>query len=176
MKHFKLHSIDSGFDRIYYQRKNKEGRDLLYCLQDSREIKLYRCSRDGEPDHELDADLVTPCTFDLPTGESELELSAIAWIKALTNPLKPIQPVIEEITPVKLNTIAEIWDAIDRGTKVYCSSTTYEIIPVDSTLNKYSELSFRDGKALRVTCVSNYFGSLIGERDLSHCFTLGGQS
>ncbi|BAW27381.1 hypothetical protein C206_02809 [Pseudomonas putida TRO1] len=46
-----LHTVDSGYCRVYYKRQN----GALCCFQlDTRNtFKLYHCSRDGEPEHEI---------------------------------------------------------------------------------------------------------------------------
>ena len=68
-------------------------------------------------------------------------------------------------------TVREIWAAIDAGKKVYWSSELYEVLVVESDLNECSEFSFRNGKALRPTHMSNWFGSLLrGKRDLNKCY------
>ena len=69
-------------------------------------------------------------------------------------------------------TIKKIWNAIKAGKTVCWQNESYEVHPVESDQNKYSSLSFKDGKALRITCVENYFGSLIEKNELSHCFIL----
>lgn len=49
----KYHSTDSGDCRVYYKSCDKTIK-LLYCLQkDYDTYKLYICSRDGEPSHEV---------------------------------------------------------------------------------------------------------------------------
>lgn len=46
-----FHSVESGFCRVYYKRP----KGTLCCFQlDTRNtFKLYHCSRDGEPEHEI---------------------------------------------------------------------------------------------------------------------------
>jgi hypothetical protein len=50
---FKLHSIDTGFCRVYYTTRNESNERIIYCIQDNGKegVELYRCSRDGEPSH-----------------------------------------------------------------------------------------------------------------------------
>lgn len=72
--------------------------------------------------------------------------------------------------------LEEVWNAIDAGQTVCWNSATYEVLVVDSMLDWRKEQRFevpfsnRDGKSLRVTCVSNYFGSLLSEADLNQLF------
>ena len=69
-----------------------------------------------------------------------------------------------------MKTIKEIWDAIDSGKTVHWGNELYEVHSVKSELNEYSKHTYRDGFALRSTCVSNYFGSLLGAQDVEACF------
>jgi hypothetical protein len=68
--------------------------------------------------------------------------------------------------------ITTIWKHLKAGRKVYWCHEGYQVlmVPYDLGLNKYSKLSLRDKQALRVTCMDNYFGSLICESDLPKCF------
>ncbi len=74
-------------------------------------------------------------------------------------------------------TIEQIWNAINDGLEVNWGHGGYYVhaIDYDRGLNESSSLSLRDGKALRVTCKSNYFGSLISECDLSKCYINKGE-
>ena len=68
-------------------------------------------------------------------------------------------------------TLQEIYSAIDSGKTVHWENSLYEVHPVDAEPdNKYAAVSYREGKALRITCTSNYFGSLITERCFEKCF------
>ena len=69
-------------------------------------------------------------------------------------------------------TIHEIYKALDEGKEVNWCHDGYYVhkVKYDRGINKYSLLSWNEGEALRVTCKSNYFGSLIDEKDLSRCF------
>jgi len=74
---------------------------------------------------------------------------------------------IETIGDIKNKiSIQQIHEALDKGKDVQWENELYKVHEVKSELNNYSKLSYRDGKALRVTCKSNYFGSLISESDL----------
>lgn len=66
----KLLHEDNGNCRVYYR---DERNSLLYCYQDDgswgrTEFKLYICSRDGEPSHEVPLD----ASFPLPNGETSV--------------------------------------------------------------------------------------------------------
>jgi hypothetical protein len=67
------------------------------------------------------------------------------------------------------NTFDDVWNALDAGQTVYWYNTSYKITiePCQKTTNRETE---RNGKVLRVTCVSNYFGSLLKECELSNLF------
>jgi len=51
VEHLAFHSVESGFCRVYYKRP----KGTLCCFQlDTRNtFKLYHCSREGEPEHEI---------------------------------------------------------------------------------------------------------------------------
>ena len=67
--------------------------------------------------------------------------------------------------------IKQIHLALDEGHKVYWMSTLYELAYVSCEEgNPYGRASYKDGKAIRVFCVENYFGSLIHEREFENCF------
>jgi hypothetical protein len=80
---FRLHSIDSGFCRIYFTTYGDHDQPLYYCAQDEGDrfggVRFYRCSEDGEPEYE-----VTPkdwCAVEVPKGDSELELRVKSFIE-----------------------------------------------------------------------------------------------
>ena len=75
----------------------------------------------------------------------------------------------------KLNTmgmtIKEIHKSIEEGKRVYWENALYELKYVNCEENNPSgKFSFKNGKAIRITCTSNGFGSLIGEKDLNNCY------
>jgi len=68
-------------------------------------------------------------------------------------------------------TLDEIYQAIDSGKVVHWENSLYELKPVKAEAgNKYAAPSYREGKALRITCKSNGFGSLITEKCFEKCF------
>lgn len=75
-------------------------------------------------------------------------------------------------------TIQDVWSAVDKGLPVYWSNDAYQLTIEDakvgtSECREYwlNHFTFRDGKLLRVTCTSNWFGSLLNESDLSRLYT-----
>lgn len=67
-------------------------------------------------------------------------------------------------------TIEQIWTALDQGKEVLWHHKGYMIHSVESKSNEFSKLSYRNGQALRVTCIENYFGSLMNVTDLGHAY------
>ena len=73
-------------------------------------------------------------------------------------------------------TLNEVWGAIDLGKTIYWGNKSYKITVEDSNLDWRKEnnlnvpFSNRDGKCLKITCISNYFGSLLNESELSSLF------
>lgn len=68
-------------------------------------------------------------------------------------------------------TIQQIHDALSNGKTVHWENSLYHLHYVDCKEdNEYGKLSYKEGKAIRVTCTSNYFGSLISESCLKKCF------
>lgn len=76
--------------------------------------------------------------------------------------------------------IEQVWSAIDRGLIIYWSSDAYQLTIEDSMLDWRKRQGFnipfsnRDDKCLRVTCMSNWFGSLLTQDELSQLYTKGG--
>lgn len=72
------------------------------------------------------------------------------------------------------NNITEIWDAIDKGSEVFWGNDSYHITVEDCYPdNEYQKNHFtnRHGKVLRVTCISNYFGSLLTPDEIPNLFS-----
>lgn len=67
---------DNGFCRVYYRTKGR----LLYCWQEESAGRFvyYRCSRDGEPSHEVEPPAYTP----RPPGETAIGRDLIAFLDA----------------------------------------------------------------------------------------------
>lgn len=64
----------------------------------------------------------------------------------------------------KFKTIQDVQDAIDRGEKVYWSNKSYQVT---------EQVDVDGKKRLRVTCLSNWFGSYLEHRELADLFTDG---
>ena len=82
---FKIHSIDSGFSRVYYKGKRGDGRRLLICIQDEGRfgVDIMPCTDDGEPLYPLKATKELASMFEVPTGESVLETNVRMYLKKL---------------------------------------------------------------------------------------------
>lgn len=70
-----LDQTDNGNCRVYYR---DEGKRLL-CFQEAGRgrFELFRCSRDGEPDHDIKHDAVT--INSLPTDDSSTANAFRLW-------------------------------------------------------------------------------------------------
>ena len=68
-------------------------------------------------------------------------------------------------------TINEIHTALEQGKKVNWENGLYELnyVPCDSE-NRYGKPTYKDGKAIRVSCVLNSFGSLLAADEIGKCF------
>jgi hypothetical protein len=67
--------------------------------------------------------------------------------------------------------IEQIHAALEEGHKVNWMSSLYELAYVScEKSNKYGRASYKNGKAIRLFCVENCFGSLIHEREFENCF------
>jgi hypothetical protein len=80
----------------------------------------------------------------------------------------------------KFKNIQQIWAAIDAGQAVYWASDAYQLT-IEETNVEYRQrmgwdlpFSNRDGKCLRVTCMSNWFGSLLLEKEINQLYTKAG--
>ena len=68
-------------------------------------------------------------------------------------------------------TITEIHIALERGKKVNWENSMYELayVPCDSA-NPYGKPTYRNGRAIRVSCIANGFGSLLAAEGAAKCF------
>ena len=67
-------------------------------------------------------------------------------------------------------TIEQIWKAIEQGKTVIWCHEGYEVHPVSYDDDDFkTRFSYKNGYALRVTYISNWFGSLIDKRELGKC-------
>jgi len=84
-------SCETGNCRVYYTAPGKNPKHkLLYCMQQewskqqadkyNRELfKLYRCSKDGEPEYTIELGQIL--TIDYPKGNEEIETLLIKFLK-----------------------------------------------------------------------------------------------
>jgi hypothetical protein len=79
----------------------------------------------------------------------------------------------------QFKTIEEVWAAIDKGLTVYWASDAYQLTIEESNLEWRRRQGFavpfsnRGEKCLRVTCMSNWFGSLLDANELNRLYTKG---
>lgn len=73
------------------------------------------------------------------------------------------------MTKGEFKTIDQVWDAIESGQEVFWSNESYHLT-VEDAQDYNPDFTKRNGKVLRVTCISNYFGSLLCENELSNLF------
>lgn len=68
-------------------------------------------------------------------------------------------------------TIEQIHIALEKGKKVNWENDLYELnyVPCDSA-NPYGKSTYKDGKAIRVSCIVNSFGSLMAAEGAAKCF------
>lgn len=83
--------MNTGYCRIYFRNVAPERalNNSVYCLQEEwtkakaektgyNQFVLYRCSKDGEPQYEIDLDMVRKIQF--PTGEADIEKSLSEYL------------------------------------------------------------------------------------------------
>jgi len=68
-------------------------------------------------------------------------------------------------------TIEQVWQAIDEGKKVYWHHEGYQVLVDNDSCPEKKLSSNRGEKCLRVTCLRNWFGSRLDERELGQLFT-----
>jgi hypothetical protein len=68
-------------------------------------------------------------------------------------------------------TINEIHTALEQGQKVNWENGLYELayVPCEEN-NRYGKATYRNGKAIRVSCVLNSFGNLLAAKEIEKCF------
>lgn len=67
------HSARNGFCSVNYTALNHQGQKLFYCMQLTfgKNFGLFRCSKDWEPDHEIELEHIKE--IDLPHGDTTIE-------------------------------------------------------------------------------------------------------
>lgn len=77
----------------------------------------------------------------------------------------------------KYNDINEVWAAIDQDKIIYWGNKSYELTIEPSQLEWRKRNNFavpfsnKDDKCLRVTCTSNWLGSLLESDEISSLFS-----
>lgn len=77
----------------------------------------------------------------------------------------------------QFKSIDEVWKAIDAGQTVYWMNDSYQLTIEDSNLDWRQGHGFaapfsnRNDKCLRITCISNWFGSLLDRSELGQLYT-----
>lgn len=78
---------------------------------------------------------------------------------------------------MQFNNINQVWAAIEAGKEVFWVNHAYHLTvePVNAEWRKSQgfdiPFSAKGDKCLRVTCISNYFGSLLEETEIHKLFT-----
>lgn len=68
-------------------------------------------------------------------------------------------------------TIDESHTALENGKRVNWANDLYELNYVEcDEKNPYGKPSYKNGKAIRVACVTNWFGSLLGPKEIEKCY------
>lgn len=73
-------------------------------------------------------------------------------------------------------TIAQVWEMIEAGKKVYWGNTGYEVVAEDVFGSDYvvefqiKHHTFKHGKVLSIRCMSNWFGGLMAESEMGDLF------
>jgi plastocyanin len=68
-------------------------------------------------------------------------------------------------------TIEQIHTHLQSGKTIHWENSLYHLHYVEAKEdNKSAKLSYKEGKAIRITCKNNGFGSLITESCLEKCF------
>ena len=71
-----------------------------------------------------------------------------------------------------MKTIKDVWQNLESGRVVYAGNKAYRLT-MENARGEYQEkhFTYKNGYVLRVTCTSNWFGSLLNEKELSTLFT-----
>lgn len=81
----------------------------------------------------------------------------------------------------QFKSLDQVWAAIDAGQTVYWASDAYQLTIENCFPEEYRQrmgwahpFSKRGDKCLRVTCMRNWFGSLLHESELGALYTKAG--
>lgn len=67
-------------------------------------------------------------------------------------------------------TLQDLWNDIEAGVKVYWSNESYQVLVQNDPVSCKDMFSHKDGKMLRVTCMSNWFGSRLDKNEITSCY------
>lgn len=70
----------------------------------------------------------------------------------------------------RYKTIEQVWNDIEKGIEIFWGNESYHLTLVPSGPNN-TQYTNKNGQLLRVTCISNYFGSLLNESELNALFS-----
>lgn len=97
----RVYSEGLGHCQVTYYSKNDQGQKIVYCLQwqGKEDVRLMRCSQDGEPSHEVKFKDIADFERPKADKDSRLEKSINKWIdnyeaeqiKQAFEPLKDIK-------------------------------------------------------------------------------------
>jgi hypothetical protein len=73
---------------------------------------------------------------------------------------------------MRFKSIKQVWQAIEQGKTVYWHNTGYALT-IEPASKHTDSFSVKGEQCLRVTCLSNYFGSIIVPNDLKDLFIEG---
>ena len=71
----------------------------------------------------------------------------------------------------EFKTMNDVWMAIYSGKTIYWSSMSYRVLVSEDPCPEKKMSSNRGVHSLRVTCMSNWFGSRLDESELGALFT-----
>jgi hypothetical protein len=66
--------------------------------------------------------------------------------------------------------LGEIRTDLDNGIEIFWVNTSYKVHYIIAGEN-CTPFTVKDGKAIRVSCISNYFGSVLNEEEIGRCFS-----
>ncbi len=70
----------------------------------------------------------------------------------------------------KFKTIEQVWEAVEAGQVIYWVNKSYQVIAELDSVPHENLYSQKNGRMLRVTCMSNWFGSRITPNCLDSLF------
>jgi len=70
----------------------------------------------------------------------------------------------------QFSSVEDVWSALDSGQKVFWSNSSYQVVIVKDPCSDKRLFSNRGEDMLRVTCMSNWFGSRLEESELGSLF------